>query len=289
MPRFPLLRHPLLMAGSLALNVLLGCAAFALWVQAGKTPQTAAIPAVAPAAAKPRPLVVKTAPPKPFHWSQLETPDFASYVKNLRGVGCPEATIRDIVAGELNEIHAEKRKAMATTSGPLRAAEEMKLQAEYEQLLTKLTAPAASSEQASQGSAAAVNQQGGSSNTAPSETALTNSTPAGNPAADIPAAFTYGTQGSTVQQQASQGLLNAGTPDPTLSPAATAALQQMQSDFAQAVGETNAPSDSPAYRARWNQVRRDSDEQFSSMFGGDLFILTQIEAVNKAATAKAGP
>src|ERR1700753_972204 len=35
--------------------------------------------------------------PAAFRWSQLDAPDYHVYVKNLRGIGCPEATIRAIV------------------------------------------------------------------------------------------------------------------------------------------------------------------------------------------------
>ena len=39
-----------------------------------------------------------------FRWTQIESPDYAKYVKNLRSVGCPEATIRDIVEADINEL-----------------------------------------------------------------------------------------------------------------------------------------------------------------------------------------
>lgn len=39
-----------------------------------------------------------------FRWKQIESPDYAKYVKNLRSVGCPEATIRDIVEADINEL-----------------------------------------------------------------------------------------------------------------------------------------------------------------------------------------
>src|SRR5262245_55092968 len=32
-----------------------------------------------------------------FHWSQIESPDYREYISNLRAIGCPEATIRDII------------------------------------------------------------------------------------------------------------------------------------------------------------------------------------------------
>jgi len=40
----------------------------------------------------------------PFHWRQLESTDYRVYVENLRAVGCPELTIFDIVAADVNDL-----------------------------------------------------------------------------------------------------------------------------------------------------------------------------------------
>jgi len=45
----------------------------------------------------------------PFHWSSLESTNFEVYVANLRAVGCPESTVRDIVFGELADLYAQKQ------------------------------------------------------------------------------------------------------------------------------------------------------------------------------------
>src|SRR5262245_47286113 len=57
----------------------------------------------------------KTAPPQVvyvtnrFHWSQVESADYRQYIENLRGVGCPEATIRDIILTDIMRLYAAKR------------------------------------------------------------------------------------------------------------------------------------------------------------------------------------
>ena len=43
-----------------------------------------------------------------FNWTEVESPDFATYIKNLRDVGCPEKTIRDIIVAEVNEMFADR-------------------------------------------------------------------------------------------------------------------------------------------------------------------------------------
>ena len=39
-----------------------------------------------------------------FHWSEVESPDYQVYVANLRALGCPERTIRDLVVADVNEL-----------------------------------------------------------------------------------------------------------------------------------------------------------------------------------------
>ncbi len=70
------------------------------------TPSPAPEPARAEAA-------LKTAPveqPPPFHWRQVESSDYRIYIANLRAVGCPETTIRDIIRAELDELYTRKRQ-----------------------------------------------------------------------------------------------------------------------------------------------------------------------------------
>lgn len=43
--------------------------------------------------------------PQPFHWSQLESPDYSTYVKNLRRICCPEPTLRAIVTADVDAWH----------------------------------------------------------------------------------------------------------------------------------------------------------------------------------------
>ena len=271
---------------SFVMNLMLLAALIVLW-QGRREP----VPAVA-AAMPVRPVkttdLVKAPEPvakaTTFQWRQLDAPDFATYVKNLRAIGCPELTIRDIVTGELAEIYEQKRQMAATTgSGALLEAEMSRLKTEQTQLLAHLTAPAASTVPSS-ASVTAENQPS-------TATYDKNDTQAVKQAAaspvSVPAAFTYGTTASTaLAQDGSQVMLAAGVAETQLPPAATTALQQLQSDFVAALGDTVQNPDSPVYRQRWNTAQRDSDERFSSLFGGDAFIKTQIEAARAAAAGK---
>lgn len=44
-----------------------------------------------------------------FDWRQVETADYRQYIANLRGIGCPEQTIRDIVIADVCKLYTEKR------------------------------------------------------------------------------------------------------------------------------------------------------------------------------------
>ena len=44
-----------------------------------------------------------------FSWQEVESSDYRSFVANLRDIGCPEQTIRDIIIADVNALYARKR------------------------------------------------------------------------------------------------------------------------------------------------------------------------------------
>lgn len=52
-----------------------------------------------PVSAEPTPAVLLVT--NRFHWRELESPDYDVFVANLRAVGCPEKTLRDLVLADL--------------------------------------------------------------------------------------------------------------------------------------------------------------------------------------------
>jgi hypothetical protein len=82
---------------------------------------------------------------KPFHWDQIDAPDFAQFVNNLRGIGCPESIIQTIVKAELEQVYVEKRRELeqrlSSTSAATDAADEFKkLEAEQTAVFAGLMA-----------------------------------------------------------------------------------------------------------------------------------------------------
>jgi len=44
-----------------------------------------------------------------FHWSQLESTNYREFIANLRAVGCPESTIKDIIVTDVMRLYAQRR------------------------------------------------------------------------------------------------------------------------------------------------------------------------------------
>lgn len=47
-----------------------------------------------------------------FDWQQVESPDYKDYIIRLRGIGCPEATIRDIIISDIDKLYEPKFAAL---------------------------------------------------------------------------------------------------------------------------------------------------------------------------------
>src|SRR5688572_12790243 len=48
-----------------------------------------------------------------FTWHEVESEDYATYIKNLRLIQCPEETIRDIIVAEVNQLYNQRRNTEA--------------------------------------------------------------------------------------------------------------------------------------------------------------------------------
>jgi len=51
-----------------------------------------------------------------FSWRELESTDYPTYVANLREIGCPEQTIRDVIIADINALYARRRASELLTS-----------------------------------------------------------------------------------------------------------------------------------------------------------------------------
>ena len=205
-------------------------------------------------------------PPTKFQWSQLDAPDFKSFMENLRSIGCPEATIQDIVRGELREIYAEKRRTLEreayaqSASMPSNGAQRRSV---LEQNLKQLTA-----EQAEM------------------ENRLLHSGPVASSAAQsakTPDRITPVIWPLALQQPqaAGSGSPAGNTQAGGLSAPQSEAVSQAQSQFVQDIGGPKQNPDDPAYRARWRKAQVFADDFLRAQLGWESFNQLQVSSTQK--------
>lgn len=47
-----------------------------------------------------------------FHWASVESDDYREYIANLREIGCPEETVRDIIIADVNKLYGGRIAAL---------------------------------------------------------------------------------------------------------------------------------------------------------------------------------
>lgn len=140
---------------SVGLNVALAAG----WYLAVRQPAQSPTPAAAPAesATSAAATVVRTnvvVRRQNLTWDMIESEDYPTYIANLRAIGCPESTIRDIIVADVTELFVERRAKEVTVpahqwwrSDPdpeVAKAAQAKLEAlekERRDLLTRLLGP----------------------------------------------------------------------------------------------------------------------------------------------------
>lgn len=206
----------------------------------------------------------------PFNWKQLYAPDYRDYVRNLRAVGCPEATVRAIVAADVyaaysvraNEIEKElsdfENSSWTNQIAAFREETAMKDElrgmpdaeaAEIADLLGLKPAPvqvAAAAETAAQ----------------PSRRVHVSPhiTPVSQP---------------LVLQDVDLSALN-------LTEDQKQAIANLRQNFLQQIGGANQDPNDPAYLARWQQAQPAADDLLKAYLGGDAYTEYGVLAAQKA-------
>jgi hypothetical protein len=52
-------------------------------------------------------------PIQAFDWRLVESQDYKKYIANLRSIGCPEETIRDIIIADVDKLFASRKRALS--------------------------------------------------------------------------------------------------------------------------------------------------------------------------------
>jgi hypothetical protein len=63
------------------------------------------------------PAAVTNLPAQTFNWRSIESEDYRKYIANLRGIGCPEETIRDIIVADVNKLFDSRKKELRKQAG----------------------------------------------------------------------------------------------------------------------------------------------------------------------------
>ena len=99
--------------GNLILCCLLGLLCFRTGARhTTGTPEVVSTPSSSSASAQVVPAQVRPQPFIDFSWSQIESPDYRTYVANLRRIGCPDQTIEDIIRADVHALYCQKRSAL---------------------------------------------------------------------------------------------------------------------------------------------------------------------------------
>src|SRR5687767_13080289 len=101
---------------SICANLLL--AGYIVYQGRAKSPASAAVEsapktvAVAPITAPKSDgkTVTVTVPAAGLDWRNVESEDYKKYIANLRAIGCPEETIRDIIVADVNKLFEQRRR-----------------------------------------------------------------------------------------------------------------------------------------------------------------------------------
>lgn len=55
---------------------------------------------------------------RPMNWAAIESTNYSVYITNLRGIGCPEQTIRDLLLTDVAKLYARRRAAVRNQGQP---------------------------------------------------------------------------------------------------------------------------------------------------------------------------
>lgn len=248
---------------SVVINVLLAGLVFYLLYSAHPAGNVSAVAVAAPDSVPPQlqtppPPTQSSAAPR-FRWSQLESSDYHIYIANLRGVECPEQTIRDIITADVDEAFYAPRREQLKQGQSVQAVESA-LQALNEQETAYIASLLGTQPPASQVAAAA---------RAPG--------------------FHVASQAERILNQPASMPLALQSVDPAtmnLSDTQMQTIGDIRQNFLNQIGGTNQDPNDPAYRKRWQTAQREADDMLVGMLGMRFVQSYQAQLESQAAQTK---
>ncbi len=208
---------------------------------------------------------------KPFRWSQLEsTNDYRIYVTNLRAIGCPEPTIRDIVSGDAERGFSFERSQLGLDGSGTGKWSRLQEAQTVVELLGKQVSIA---EAATTAHNSAIQTQPDSGTQVAKTQTDTQSAeqPSGAPshAQNVKQppqlATTYSPSYPLVFQKVNLDALGLTADQKT-------AIQQVQQQFINDIGGPNQNPDDPAYLANWQTAQSNADDALRNLLGFDGYM-----------------
>jgi hypothetical protein len=181
----------------------------------------------------------------PFRWSQLESTNYLTYIANLRAIGCPAQTVRDLIVADVDSLYAPKREKLLdqeAQTGQDLGIQRQALQQEESDLIARLLGlPPRRSPPPSADSGVEARVQ--------------------SPKTSMPLAF-----------------LDADTNFVQLDDRQQAIIARLRQGFADEVGGQSADPSSPEYAERWRKAQPEYDEMLQTLVGQEAFVELQREA-----------
>ncbi len=204
---------------------------------------------------------------KPFRWNQMESTDYHTYIRNLRGIGCPEPALRAIVTADVHAVFGKRSReleqqlaALADASWSVRLSSvntEPALKAE----MLKLPGE----------EAAEINELLGVTEVPDHVAAAESSSPqdSGPSQADSPVPMPLVFQN-----------INPAAMD--LTSDQLQVINNVRQSFLDEIGGTNQDPNDPAYLDRWQKALPEADAMLRGMLGVTFFENYQLAATGNS-------
>lgn len=209
-------------------------------------------PALPDAAASPESAPLHRFEVEPFSWAKkIEAPDYPTYISNLRKIGCPEQTIRDIITADVDSLYQPQRQPLEKELNAAVLAKKQSLQLQLDALRKE-------------------------------EASLVAALLGPAPGESAPEAATVATSPRPRRQQHPQEVTmplffqQVDVSGLNLGLGQTQAIESLRQRFVEEVGGTNQDPNDPEYKKRWMKVQPEYDDMLRGMIGNTAFQQYQI-------------
>jgi hypothetical protein len=200
---------------------------------------------------------------QPFRWSQLESDDYRTYVKNLRAIGCPETTLRAIVIADVNDVYRQKGR---------------KLQVRLDEIQASSWSIQLSSYQEQQALKAQIQELPGLESAEICELLGLSSAPRQQLAAAQPRDAWRARSISSAKPELPLVLRKVDLEALNLNDQQLRVIADLRQQFIDEIGGPNQDPRDPAYRARWQKAQAEMDSHLRGMLGVTVFEDYQVAA-----------